>query len=65
MEEKGLSSASDTVSLRNFAQLTGLPEKVIIDELLLEDAVDHRGQMSLLSLREAMVKYLDRVTIDE
>ena len=65
MEEKGFSDSLQTISLKNFAQLTGLPEQVIVKELLLEDTINLKGQIPLASLRQAMVKYLASIANDK
>ena len=60
MEEQKVDGGESAVSLEKLSLMTGFPQKLIVDELLLEDAVDEKGHVGLETLREVMIKYLDR-----
>ena len=65
MDEQIADNGQSIISLKKLSLMTGLSEELIVDELLLDDAVDKKGEMALGALREAMIKYLNRSVVVE
>ena len=53
---------SDYITLSSLSGLTGFPEELIKDELLLEKKITDEGALSLEDLRDAMFQYLKKTS---
>lgn len=56
---------SETVNLKDFAALAGFPTELVKKELFESDIDTKSDEVSLETLRDAMVNYLNQTFLDE